>query len=193
MDERKRRIRFFKIKKADKVLDLGCGDGLNVGVLKKMGIKRVSGVDISKELLTIAKKENKHAKFYLSSAEKLPFKKGSFNVVFVDSVFHHFMKYRKALSEIRRVLVPGGRLCFIEPHRSVVRDFYDYLSTSWISNFVPMLKRRGESYKGEIKFMRHWLKTENIFYKDLADLGFNEKLKKNDILSIIGIYETPKK
>lgn len=193
LDERKRRISFLDIKKKDRVLDLGCGDGLNVGVLKKVGVKRVTGIDISPELLSIAKKENKHAKFYLASAEKLPFKANSFDVVFVDSVFHHFMRYERALKEIKRVLAKGGRLCFIEPHHSVVRSFYDFISTSFIASFIPSLKKRGESYIGEIKFMKHWLATENTFYNTLAKLGFQEKSKRFDILSTIATYEVSKK
>jgi len=162
-------------------------------ILKRKGIKKLSGLDISPDLLKDAKKLVPSAKFYLSSGEKLPFKANSFDAVLVDSVFHHFMRYDKVLSEIKRVLALGGRLCFIEPHRSFLRDFYDWASTSWFAEFIPPLKRRGISYKGEIKFMRHWLRTEESFYRELRKLGFKEKLKRSDILSIIGTYEVSKK
>jgi len=39
--------------------------------------------------------------------------------------------------------------------------------------------------------MKHWLATEEIFYHDLIKLNFKERLKKEDILSIIGKYEKP--
>lgn len=189
LTERKRRIQFFKIKKKEKVLDLGCGDGLNVNILYKSGVRDISGVDISTGLIKSAKKLTPKAKFYLASAEKLPFKSETFDVVLVDSVFHHFMKYDKALNEIKRVLKKKGRLCFIEPHKSIVRSVYDALCESPISKYVSFLKKRRASYLGEIKFMKHWLKTEDVFYQTLKKLKFEEKIRKPDIMSIVGVYE----
>ncbi|QQG42233.1 MAG: class I SAM-dependent methyltransferase [Candidatus Woesebacteria bacterium] len=188
-DERIRRLRFFRIKKKEKILDLGCGDGLNVHILYKKGVKNIFGVDISDALIKSAKRLTPKAKFYLASAEKLPFKDETFDVVLVDSVFHHFMKYRKALGEINRVLKKKGRLCFIEPHKSIVRSLYDAVCELPISKYIPFLKKRRISYLGEIKFMRHWLKTEDDFYETLTELKFVERLRKLDIMSTIGIYE----
>jgi demethylmenaquinone methyltransferase/2-methoxy-6-polyprenyl-1,4-benzoquinol methylase len=192
MKSRKRRLSLFKIKKNEKVLDLGCGDGLNIQALRESGIKNIIGLDISKELLAIARKENKGVKFVQATAEKLPFKANSFDIVLVDSVFHHFLKYEPALKEIKRVLKPGGKLCFIEPHHSMLRSVYDFVSILPISAYIPRLKERRKSYLGEIKFMKNWLRTEDEFYEILKDLKFKEKMKKHDILSIIGIYQKSK-
>jgi demethylmenaquinone methyltransferase/2-methoxy-6-polyprenyl-1,4-benzoquinol methylase len=188
-EERKRRLYIFKIKRNEKVLDLGCGDGLNVNLLYKSGIKKIVGVDIAPELIKNAKKLTPKAKFYISSAEKLPFKNESFNVVLVDSVFHHLMKYEKALSEIKRVLKRNGRLCFIEPHKSIIRYIYDTVCEWSISKYIPFLAKRRNSYLGEIKFMKHWLSTENLFYNLLIKFGFKKKLHRIDILSVVAIYE----
>lgn len=191
--ERKRRLHFFKIKKKEKVLDLGCGDGLNVNILYKLGVKNIFGVDISPNLIKSAGKLTPKAKFYLASAEKLPFKDETFDVVLVDSVFHHFMKYDKAINEIKRVLKKKGRLCFIEPHRSLIRSIYDSVCELSISKYVPFLQKRRESYLGEIKFMKHWLSTEKMFFSQLIKIGFKKKLHTSDILSVVAIYEKPKK
>ncbi len=75
IEARKKRLSKFTINHTDKVLDVGCGDGLNIKILSDMGVQNVIGVDISKSLLTLAKKSNPHHKFYLASVEKLPFKK----------------------------------------------------------------------------------------------------------------------
>lgn len=58
-------------------------------------------------------------KFFLGVAEVLPFPAGKFDVVFVDSVFHHFLRVEKVLSEIKRVLKSKGLLCFVEPNQSI--------------------------------------------------------------------------
>ena len=190
--QRERRLKLFHIKKTDRVLDLGCGDGLNIKILRQKGVNRVVGVDISKVLLGEAKRLNPKAKFYLASAEKLPFKGNSFEIVLVDSVFHHLMAFKPCLKEIKRVLALGGRLCFIEPHKSILRELYDFVSELPLAKYVPVLKERSVSYLGEKKFMKHWLRNENRFYKILKDLDFKEIVKKKDILSIIGTYEKPR-
>ena len=189
--ERQRRLKVFRIKKTDKVLDLGCGDGLNIKLLRRNGVKKIVGLDISPALIAHAKKINPGVKFVIASAEKLPFRDRVFDVVLVDSVFHHFMRYSKALKEIKRVIVSGGKLCFIEPHGSILRQIFDFVSTSPLARLIPPLARRGKSYLGEEKFMKHWLSTEGEFYRELDRIGFIEKLKKTDLLSIVGIYEMP--
>ncbi|MBL7036446.1 class I SAM-dependent methyltransferase [Candidatus Microgenomates bacterium] len=189
LGKREERLSVFKIGKKQKVLDLGCGDGLNTSILVKKGVKNIVGVDISSKLVKNAKSINPKIKFYKASAEKLPFKDNSFDVVLVDSVFHHLMGYSKSLLEIKRVLKPKGRLCFIEPHNSLVRNIYDKLCEWSIGKYIPLLKNRRDSYLKEIDFMKHWLRTEKSFFKKLVNLGFKEKMKKLDMLSVIGIYE----
>ncbi|MEK7112451.1 MAG: class I SAM-dependent methyltransferase [Patescibacteria group bacterium] len=192
ISQRTRRLKFFKIKKSDYILDLGCGDGLNISILRKMGKKKIVGIDISEELLREARKANPDVKVLLASAEKIPFKENTFDVVLVDSVFHHLMRYGKTLKEIKRVLKPGGKLCFSEPHKSIFRTMYDYFSISPFAKFIPFFRERGKAYLGEVKFMKHWLATEDDFCNQLKEIGFIEKLHKIDILSVIGIYEKPK-
>lgn len=187
--KRKKRLLIFKISKKQKILDLGCGDGLNISVLWKMGIKNVVGVDISKDLIKKAKILNPKNKFYQGRASKLPFKDNSFDVVLVDSVFHHLMSYPKPITEIKRILKDSGKLCFIEPHKSFLRSVYDRISELPVTKYIPLLKQRSISYLGEIEFMRHWIKTENNFYSELIKQGFKKVLTKKDLLSIIGIYE----
>ena len=186
--KREKRLQIFSIKKTNKVLDLGCGDGLNVGILHKLGIKDVVGVDISTELLKEARKNNPKAKFILGSAEKLPFKAQTFDIVFVDSVFHHLLEYNKTIIEIRRVLKPHGLLCFIEPHRSFFRWLLDFISILPISSFFPVIKERRIAYLGEKRFMTHWLATEDEFYKKLEKGKFKKNFLRQDFLSVVGEY-----
>lgn len=189
LKRREDRIKLFKIKKTDKVLDLGCGDGLNIVLLNDLGIKKVVGVDISRDLLKEARKNCPKAKLYVGSAEKLPFRVNMFDIIFVDSVFHHLLDYDKAIKEIRRVLKKNGFLCFIEPHKSVIRSGLDFVSVMPISKFIPVLKERREAYLGEIHLMKHWLATEEEFYKKLSKNKFKKMFSKSELLSIVGKYK----
>lgn len=189
LKSREKRLRQFNFKKSDKVLDLGCGDGLNITLLRKKGIKNVVGIDISPELLTLAKKNNPKNKFLIGSAQKIPFKAREFDVVLVDSVFHHLMEYPKAVSEIKRVLQSGGRLYFIEPHSSPLRGLLDFVSILPYSEHLPFIGNRAYAYREEIDLMTHWLNTENEFIETLEKNGFKEEFKRVDFLSIIASYK----
>lgn len=185
---RKKRLLKFGITSESSVLDLGCGDGLNVSILLDMGIKRVVGVDISKFLLSKARKNNPSVKFSVGKAGSIPFKAKRFDVVLVDSVLHHLMKYTKPVKEIRRVLVDGGVFCFIEPHSSIPRKILDFVCFSQAGRFVPGLKNRQTSLLEEKQLYEHWLKTEDIFFKTLEREGFSKIFCKKDFLSIVGKY-----
>lgn len=189
LKRRKQRILAFSIEKKDKVLDLGCGDGLNIEIFKELGIKNVVGVDISEKLIKQAKQKNPNTEFYIGSADNLPFKNNSFDVVFVDSVFHHIIDYDPTVKEIKRVLKKNGLLCFIEPHRSILRAILDFICTLSIAKYMPLLRERSIAYLGEINFMKHWISTENEFYDALVRNGFKDNFKKESFLSIVAEYK----
>ena len=106
---------------AKRVLDIGTGTGFLSIMLAEMGYE-VVGLDISEEML---KRANKKAmdrgvelEFKLGDAENLPFETGSFDAIVNRAVLWTLPDPKKALTEWRRVLKPGGRLCFFlhEPH-----------------------------------------------------------------------------
>jgi 2-polyprenyl-3-methyl-5-hydroxy-6-metoxy-1,4-benzoquinol methylase len=105
-----------------RVLDLGCGSGMNSTLLARRGAQ-VTGIDISAALLALAAEraaENRvdHlTRFAATSAHDLPFPGGSFDVVFGIAILHH-LDLPLVARETRRVLKPGGRAIFQEPMRN---------------------------------------------------------------------------
>ena len=189
LESRKKRLDRFRISPNSKVLDLGCADGLNTSILLERGVKKIIGIDISRDLIKLARKNNPQAKFYVGSAEALPFKANQFDVVLVDSVFHHLLKYDKPIKEIKRVLVKGGKLCFIEPDDSLPRRLMDFLCTYEISKYLPILNKRRKTYLEEKDLMNHWLRTQGQFLDILKEYGFVKLFLRKDFLSIIGKYK----
>lgn len=179
----------FKIKNTDRILDLGCGDGIGISILKDSGNFNIFGLDISKMSLKVAKKKHPDVKFVLGSAMKLPFKNNSFDIVLVDSVFHHLKDYPTSIREIYRVLVRGGKLCFIEPHESPWRKILDFLTTLSISEFLPFLKNRRPAYLAEKELMEYWLQNEQALLSLLKKQDFKKIFLKIDLLSIIAQYQ----
>lgn len=102
-----------------KILDLGCGLGEASVYFALQGAKVVA-VDIAPRMLFCVKRLAKRykivgkIKMIESSAEKLPFKDDSFDLIFGGNVLHH-VDIKKTSKEIKRVLKKNGKAVFIEP------------------------------------------------------------------------------
>ena len=99
-----------------KVLEIGCGMGMDLLQFAKKGAK-VVGVDLvprhiklANRLFEIEKINFEDYKIFLADAESLPFNDMSFNFVYSFGVLHHTPNIEKAINEIWRVLKPGGRI-----------------------------------------------------------------------------------
>ncbi len=94
------------------ILDIGCGTGhalLEFG--KRYPHAKLYGIDLSEEMLAKAKALlGRRAILKVASADRLPFRKNSFDSVLCTSAFHHFPKQLKCIKEMKRVLKPDGRL-----------------------------------------------------------------------------------
>ena len=186
--QRERRLKQFDVKKEFVVLDLGCGDGLNTKIIFDSGVSNVSGIDVSSDLLILAKANNPTVTFKLAAAEKIPFKDNYFDLILVDSVFHHLINSPKALKEIKRVLKKKGFLCFSEPHNSIARQLFDYLTFSSLRFAIPYLNKRRSAYLAEKKNLENWLKKEPKFVSAL-NKEFKKVFLKYDLLSVVGKYQ----
>jgi SAM-dependent methyltransferase len=104
------------------VLDFGCGTGYGTARLADQ-CTRIVGIDISAEAIQYAsgKYSNDHLEFRLIAPVEqrpLPFSDESFDVVLSFQVIEHVRDVREYLSEIRRVLRPGGLFVVATPDRS---------------------------------------------------------------------------
>ncbi len=94
-----------------RVLDLGCGSGLDLASWGVLACDEVTGVDIDSTRLAAAKVRFPNRTYQLCAGECLPFKAATFDRV-ISSVALPYMNIQRTLSELRRVLIPGGALSF---------------------------------------------------------------------------------
>ena len=91
------------------VLDVCCGPGMITAAAIARGAK-TKGIDFSAAAIEIATSNVPDAEFYEGDAQSMPFKDNFFDSVICGFGIIHVPDPRKALSEMRRVLKPGGRL-----------------------------------------------------------------------------------
>ena len=106
---------FFKQK--EKVLDLASGSSIVGQHLQKHYNCQVIALDISKKAIALAKKKGVKAIVH-STEKKLPFKKGSFDMVFWGDNIEHLWNPEKTLKEIHRVLKSKARLILSTPNQA---------------------------------------------------------------------------
>ncbi|MGH7354328.1 MAG: class I SAM-dependent methyltransferase [Candidatus Rokuibacteriota bacterium] len=92
-----------------RVLDLGCGTGRFTSPLAVSLGARVIGVDPSRRMLAEARAGDAAIPWIAAAAEALPLRE-TFDLVFASMIYHHLADPARALSEVARVLRPGGRL-----------------------------------------------------------------------------------
>jgi len=101
----------LELKPNMKVLDAGCGPGVLINQLEAMYKIKGYGCDLSRLALQRAKEAGSKKITYKNSVlEKMPFPKNYFDAVVSFDVLEHVESKEKVLSEMVRVLKPGGKL-----------------------------------------------------------------------------------
>jgi SAM-dependent methyltransferase len=95
-----------------RILDIGCGTGANLEMLAEFG--ETEGVDVSPDALAFCR-ERGLQNVRQGEAEHLPYDDGSFDLVTALDVVEHLDDDVGGLSEMRRVLRPGGRALLFVP------------------------------------------------------------------------------
>jgi SAM-dependent methyltransferase len=101
-------------------LDVGCGSGLLCQLSHERGAQ-ITGVDVSPELLKIARERVPEGDFHDQDMSELPFGDGEFDLVTGVNAFQFAPDPAVAFEQAARVLAPGGSLIaavFAEPERN---------------------------------------------------------------------------
>ncbi|MBI4882985.1 MAG: class I SAM-dependent methyltransferase [Actinobacteria bacterium] len=99
---------------AQRVLDVGCGDGQVSRLAARLGAT-VIGADPTWNCVSVAQSRG-GATFAQAGAAQLPFADDSFDAVVACLVFEHIREVDSAIAEVARVLQRGGRFCFFLNH-----------------------------------------------------------------------------
>jgi demethylmenaquinone methyltransferase/2-methoxy-6-polyprenyl-1,4-benzoquinol methylase len=147
LDQRWRRATVRAVvRPGDRVLDAACGTGDLAVIAAKSGAT-VTGLDFSERMLDRARRKAPGLEWVHGDLLALPFPDATFDVATVGFGVRNVADAAKAISELRRVLRPGGRLAILEltRPRGPLRWFY----ALWFDRLMPLLGKLlpgGEAY-----------------------------------------------
>jgi SAM-dependent methyltransferase len=166
------------------ILDFGCGEGRRVYELRKMGLN-VFGVDIENRYEKIKnmgieegiiKEFEEVFRTIDTSNYKIPFGDNTFDFVFSEQVLEHVQNWMEAITEIKRVLKPGGFSLHFFPSR--LRPIESHVFVPFASVF------RGYAYLALWAFLgiRNSYQGQ-LSWKEVANTNFEYLRTRTNYLS----------
>jgi len=100
---------------ASRILEVGCGEGQVCRRVVAPGVD-VVGLDPTASQITAARERAGGPRYGRAWAEQLPIRSGSFDAVVMCLVLEHLDPFEPAITEVARVLAPGGRFLLLLNH-----------------------------------------------------------------------------
>ena len=185
VEDRIAKIRHFQLNKAQRVLDLGCGDGIDLKAFRHLGFEQVFGIDISASLL----RDQKDYSILSSDVYSIGLRNSCVDVVYGNNVLHHFRCLEQAIEEIRRVLCDGGFFCFAEPKDTFFRSMVDFITLSPMAKISKTLQYRRIILEEEKDDYEHWLAKQKELFGIIERAGFRLVEAPNGIFRLFAKWE----
>jgi len=140
----------------DSILDIATGTGDLAINLTKTTAKKIVGLDISDGMLEVGRKKIKklqlenRIEMVLADSEKIPFENASFDAITVAFGVRNFEHLEVGLSEIYRVLKPGGIFVVLEtsvPTKTPYKQGYKFYSTKILPTIGRVFSKDKVAYK----------------------------------------------
>jgi demethylmenaquinone methyltransferase/2-methoxy-6-polyprenyl-1,4-benzoquinol methylase len=194
---RKRAMRELKALKPQLILDVATGTGdFAIQAVKSLDPEKIIGVDISIGMLDLGQKKIEErgltGKIELrrGDSENLPFEENKFDAVIVAYGVRNFENLEKGLTEMLRVVKPGGKVVVLEfskPYRFPFREFYGL----YFKYVVPIVGRMVSKDKSAYDYLPesiHAFPRGTAFIEILDRLGYKNTACKPLTFGITSIY-----
>lgn len=193
---RKKAVKILKTHRPETVLDVATGTADFAIAAIQAGPKKITGVDISEQMLEVGKQKvaklNLQDKIELmvGDSENLKFQDNYFDAVIVSFGVRNFENLEKGMSEIRRVLKPGGLVIVLEFSKPT-GYFFKYLYNFYFRFILPSI---GKMISKDTAAYRYLPDSVNAFpygqaFIDVLDkTGFKNTKCKELTFGVSSIY-----
>jgi ubiquinone/menaquinone biosynthesis C-methylase UbiE len=158
------------------VLDIGCGPGnITADLARKVDHGSIVGLDIAEAVIELAIAEQSpradNLSFQVGDVYQLEFPDASFDVVYAHQVLQHLARPVDALSELRRVLRPGGLLAVRDADYGAFVWFpADPVLDRWMTLYHDLTGRNGAQADGG-RHLKSWARAAG--FNDVVESSSN--------------------
>lgn len=194
---RKKAIKQLTALQPQQILDVATGTG-DVAILaeKMLRPKKIVGIDISEGMLEIGRQ--KIAKLKLQNridllkgdSEKMPFEDNSFDAITVAFGVRNFQNLDVGLSEMLRVLRPGGKLVVLEfsrPKQFLFKLVYNFYINTIAPGFGKLIAKNKDAYQYLNDSVQKFPEGPQ-FIEILEKAGYKETYYRTLTLGICSVY-----
>ena len=202
-----RRKTVEKMQSSEHVLDVAIGTAdLTIEMFRQGKALRVTGIDLSREMMAIGKQKVERLKekrsldasavveFVYGNAQKMPFADETFGAVTCAFGCRNFSDLDAGLREMYRVLRLGGQVTILEfsyPKNPIIRALYDF----YFTHMLPFIGRLVSRDKTAYTYLNHSVKGfvwGEAFAQHLKDAGFIQEHYTSLSFGIATIYTAKK-
>lgn len=156
------------LRRKEKVLDIGCGNGISTETIAKVLEVDAAGCDVEKNIVV------KLPFSIIPKSGKLPFKNHSFDAAMLNDVLHHVDKQyqipimKEALRVAKKVLIfeaeptLSGKIFDMILNRLHYRSLQTPLTFRWRNEWIELFKKMGLNYKTKTVKAPFWYPFANI-------------------------------
>lgn len=193
---RKKAISCLKNSPVSSLLDVATGTGDMITPALKLNPSRIVGIDLSEGMLSHARKKfpseinGTAISFRKGDSENLPFDDNEFDAETVAFGVRNFENTLKGLSEMYRVLKPGGKVVVLEFSRPATfpfRNIYQFYFKNLLPLFGRLVSKDKEAYTYLPQSVNSFPERED-FAGIMKNAGFRECNYKTLTFGVVAIY-----
>ena len=171
------------------ILDVGCGEGSLLKMLKEKG-NNVFGIDASKEGLLAAQEKKIDCKLLDVSTEKFPYDDNKFDIVLCLETIEHVENPHHCIWEIKRVLKEKGMFIISIPNFKMLHPYiypglfkFKHFRNFLELNSFEIVQVKGWGQVTMLNRTDRWLKSKNnVFTRYLSKFIFYLSRKRNALM-----------
>ena len=194
---RKKTMKLMNVQPGQTALDLCCGTcDWTIDLAKASQTGKITGLDFSEQMLAVGKRKvqaaglNKQVELVQGNAMELPFADNSFDFVTIGFGLRNVPDYKQVVSEMLRVVKPGGRIVCLDMSKPQVQPFKS-IYYFYFEKIVPLL---GKAFAKQFAAYK-WLPDSLQLYLDARELkelfeetGAKDVYVKNFFLGIAALH-----